>query len=184
MQKLKMGNSECLTFFDSGENAHLIDGDLAKKEKFTETFGNSFCIWSDQRWDITTESGSFRFNLGSGKDGVCHEIKAIGIKNVTSEFGEYRLEEIGKEFMSSETESKKEYILPKTVGGTKVHLLLGVKNSRIQPVLLRVLSSDIGVYLNPFKGVWGSRIILAGPSKFSLKLIMINKEKPYVLCTW
>ena len=60
---------------------------------------------------------NFRFNLGSGKDGICHKIKAIGIKNFTPEFGEYGLEEIGKEFMSSATELEEEYILPKTVGG-------------------------------------------------------------------
>ena len=36
-------------------------------------------------------SGSFRLNLGFGKDGVCHKIKAIGIENVTFEFGEYGL---------------------------------------------------------------------------------------------
>ena len=52
------------------------------------------------------------------------------------------------------------------VGGSKVNLLLGVKNTRIQPTLLWVLLSDIGVYLSPFKDVWGSRIIFAGPSKF------------------
>ena len=45
------------------------------------------------------------------------------------------------------------------VGGSKVNLLLGVKNTRIQPTLLWVL-------LSPFKDVWGSRIIFAGPSGF------------------
>ena len=73
---------------------------------------------------ITAESGNFQFNLGSGKDGIYHEIKAIGIKNVTLEFGEYGLEEIGKEFISSATGLEKNYILPKTVGGSKVNLLL------------------------------------------------------------
>ena len=58
-----------------------------------------------------------------------------------------------------------DYVLPETVGGTKVHLLLGIKNTGIQPVLIRVLSSGVGVYLPPFKDVWGSRIIFAGPSK-------------------
>ena len=56
-------------------------------------------------------------------------------------------------------------MLPKTVGGTKVHLLLGVKNTLIQPVLIRVLPSGVGVYLSPFKYVGGSIIIFAGPSK-------------------
>ena len=51
------------------------------------------------------------------------------------------------------------------MGGSRVHLLLGVENTRIQPVLLRILSSGVGVYLSQFKDVWGSRIIFAGPSK-------------------
>ena len=123
---------------------------------------------------ITAESGNFCFNLGSGKYGVYHEIKAIGIKNVTTKFGEYGLEELEKEFMSSTTESEKEYVLLKTVGGSRVHLLLGVKNTRIQPVLLWVLSSGVGMYLSLFKDVWGSRIIFAGPSKF---FTQANKEQ-------
>ena len=68
------------------------------------------------------------------------------MKNVTSELGEYGLEEIGKEFLSSAKELEKEYILPKSVGGSKGHLLLGVKNTRIQPVLFRILPSGVAVY--------------------------------------
>ena len=69
-----------------------------------------------------------------------------------------------------------DYILPKTVGGNKVHSLLGIKNTRIQPVLIKVLPSGVGVYLSPFKDVWGSRIIFAGPSKVLLKQTAISKE--------
>ena len=43
--------------------------------------------------------------------------------------------------------------------------LLGFKNTRIQPALLRVLPSGVGVYLSHFKDVWGSRIIFVGPNK-------------------
>ena len=46
-----------------------------------------------------------------------------------------------------------------------MHLLLSVKNARIQPILIKVLSSEVGVNLSPFKDVWGSRIIFSGPSK-------------------
>ena len=55
--------------------------------------------------------------------------------------------------------------MPKTVGGSKVHLLLDIKNTKIQPVLIKVLPSGVGVYLSPFKDVDGSRIIYAGLSK-------------------
>ena len=66
-----------------------------------------------------------------------------------------------------------DYVLPKTLGETKVQLLLGVKNTRIQPVLLRVLPSGVGVYLSQFKDIWGSKIMFAGPSKFFMSA---NKE--------
>ena len=59
------------------------------------------------------------------------------------------------------------------MGGSKVHLLLGVKNTRIQPILLRVLPSGVGVYLSQFKDIWGLRIIFAGPSKL---FTLANKE--------
>ena len=64
-------------------------------------------------------------------------------------------------------------VLPKTVGGTKGHLLLGIKNTRLQPALLKVLPSGVGVYLSPFTNVWGSRIMFAGPGKVFSKT---NKE--------
>ena len=32
MQNLRVGDSNCLTFFDSGANAHLIDGQMARQE--------------------------------------------------------------------------------------------------------------------------------------------------------
>ena len=37
---------------------------------------------------LTAESGSFRFNLGSGKEGIYHEIRAVGMNNVTMEIAE------------------------------------------------------------------------------------------------
>ena len=82
-----------------------------------------------------TEYGNFRFNLGPGEDKIYHEITAVGMRNVTSGFGKYELEEIGQECRFTANLTEKNYILPKTVGGPKVHLLLGVKNRRNQPVL-------------------------------------------------
>ena len=32
LQNLRVGDSNCLTFFDSGANAHLIDGRMARQE--------------------------------------------------------------------------------------------------------------------------------------------------------
>ena len=87
------------------------------------------------------------------------------MKDVTAEFGKYDLKEINQEYLNNASGAEKEYVLPKTVGGSKVHLLLGIKNTKIQPVLIKVLPSGVSVYLSPFKDVQGSRIIYAGPSK-------------------
>ena len=99
---------------------------------------------------VATGSRSFRFNLGLGQKGTYHEIRAIGMSEVTAEIPDYSLDDIGKEFMSTSTDQEKDYILPKTVGGSKVHLLLGVTNTRIQPSLLQVLPLGVGLYLSQF----------------------------------
>ena len=79
---------------------------------------------------IRTVYVSFQFNLGPGEDGKYHEITAVGMDNVTSGFGEYNLEVI-KEYKEYASSIELEYVLPQSVGGTKVHLLLGIKNTRI-----------------------------------------------------
>ena len=48
MQKLRIVNSDCLNFFDSGANPHLI-GKFSKEGKVAEDFRKSFCTGSDQR---------------------------------------------------------------------------------------------------------------------------------------
>ena len=74
------------------------------------------------------------------------------------------MKEIAQEFRGTASPTELEYVHPETVGGTKVHLLLGIKNTRIQPVLIRFLPSEVGVYLSPLKDMWGSRIIFPGPN--------------------
>ena len=96
------------------------------------------------------------------------------MENFTAGFEEYILYEVIREYTESATITELECVLPETVGGTKVHLLLGNKNTRIQPTLLRVLPSGVGVYLSPFSDVWGSRLIFAGLNKVFTKT---NKEQ-------
>ena len=88
MQNLRVRDSNCLTFFDFGANAHLIDGQLISN-KTTELVvigGGS----------IMTEYGGFRFNLGPGENKY-HEITAMGMESVTAGFGEYNLKDIAQE---------------------------------------------------------------------------------------
>ena len=130
MQNLRIENSDSLTFFDSGANANLIHGQLAEKEGLQLIYSNSTVLGVMGGGSIMTEYGNFRFNLGPGEYKNDHKNTAVGMRNVTAGFRKYDLEEIGQEFRSSVNPNDMSYILPKTVGGTKVHLLLGVKNTR------------------------------------------------------
>ncbi len=87
------------------------------------------------------------------------------MNSVTAEFGRYDLSEICEEFRMNAKPGEENTILPKTAGGSEVQLLLGIKNTHLDPVLIKRLPSGVGVYLSPFKDVWGSRIIFAGPHK-------------------
>ena len=49
------------------------------------------------------------------------------MRNVTAGLGQYDLKEIGLEFRATANPAEMNYILPETLGGTKVHLLLGIK---------------------------------------------------------
>ena len=57
----------------------------------------------------------------------------------------------------------KHEVLPPYVAGFEVHLLLGIKNTHLNPVLIGILPSGVGVYQSPFVDIFGSRIIFAGP---------------------
>ena len=47
--------------------------------------------------------------------------------------------------------------------------MLGIKNTNLDPVLVKILPSGIAVYRSPFKDVCGSRMIFAGPHKSFMK---------------
>ena len=85
--------------------------------------------------------------------------------NVTEGFGSYDLSEICQEYREQAEENEKNDVLPQKVGGSKVHLLLGIKNTNLDPVLVKVLPPGLAVYMSPIKDIFGSRRIFAGPYK-------------------
>ena len=78
-----------------------------------------------------TEYGSFWFNLGPGEDGKYHKITAVGMESVTAGSREYNLKNIAQAVRATASPVEMDYILPESAGGTKVHLLIGIKNTQI-----------------------------------------------------
>ena len=125
MKNLRVEDSNCLTFLD----VHLIDEQLARQEELQLISGKYSALGVIGGGSIRTEYGSFQFNFGPGEAGKYHEITAVGMENVTAGIGDYNLKEIAQEFKESASPTELEYVLPETVGGTKVHLLIGIKNT-------------------------------------------------------
>ena len=51
------------------------------------------------------------------------------------------------------------------MGGSEVHLLLGIKNTNLDPVWIKTLPSGVAVYQSVFKDIWDSYLIFAGHHK-------------------
>ena len=116
---------------------------------------------------LKTEYGSYQFNLGSGAEGEYHEISCVGMDLVTSKFNKYDLylSDIFSEYISLSDPNHPVPPLPKYVGGSEVHLLLGIKNTNLDPVWIKTLPSDAAVYQSVFKDIWGSDLIFTVPHK-------------------
>ena len=165
MQSIRIGEAVVLVFFDHGANIHIIDGELATKQNLQLVSDKPTALTVVGGKKIKTDYGTFRFNLGPGENEEYHEIECAGMNSVTAEFARYDLSEICEEFRRNANPGEENIALSKTAGGSEVQLLLGIKNTHLDPVLLKRLPSGVGVYLSPFKDVWGSRIIFAGPHK-------------------
>ena len=165
MQTIRIGGSEVLVFFGRGANIHIIDGSIAEKEGLQKVSSNPTSLTVVGGNKVKSDHGTYRFNLGPGENGEFHEVVCIGMDDVTAGFGSYDLSEITDEYRHQAGEEEKDVALPEKVGGSKVHLLLGIKNTNLDPVLIKILKSGIAVYLSPFKDVYGSRLIFAGPHK-------------------
>ena len=86
MQRLRIGQSECLTVVDSRANTYLVETSLATKESLQRLSECQTELGVIGGGTLTLESSNIRFNLGLGQEGIYHEIRAVGLDNVTSEF--------------------------------------------------------------------------------------------------
>ena len=51
------------------------------------------------------------------------------------------------------------------MGGSDAHLLVVIKNTNLDPVWIKTLSSGVAAYRSVFRDIWGSNLIFAGPHK-------------------
>ena len=173
MQLLNLRGRDVLAFFDRGANQHLIDGELAEDISLKAVSDESVSIGVVGGGKIWTKYGSYSLKIGPTEDGFYHEIVAQGISQMTASFPHYDLSQINKEVKKSGLLAKGTVILPKYIGGQAAGLLIGIKNTGIEPVLQFQLPCGLGIYKSPIMDKFGSRYCYGGPHEvFSV----INKK--------
>lgn len=173
MQLLKLQGEDCLTFFDRGANQHLIDGSMAERIGAKVLCDRPASLGVAGAGRIWTDYGRYSVYLGPTPVGKYHQITAQGISHVTEPFPHYDLAEVNKELKNSGYLPKKGLTLPKYIGGQRVNLLVGIKDTELEPQCLFQLPSGIGVYKSLFTDKFNSNICFGGPHNI---FTSINKK--------
>ena len=122
---------------------------------------------------VVTEYGMYRLNLGPTEKGMYHEFSCHGLSPITAKFDKHFFDGINQEVRESQLLSS-DVPLPSYAGGSKVHLLIGIKDAAAHPVLIATLPSGLGIYRSPFKDIFGSRICYGGTHESFMKNLSSN----------
>ena len=131
VKQLWIGGTNHIIFLDRGANVHLVQVKMAVASGFEVTSSLPTSLTVVGGGSVKTKYGSYRFNLGPGAGGKYHEISCVGMDSGTSKFNKYDLSEICSEYISQTDPNHTVPPLPKYVGGSEVHLLLGIKNTNL-----------------------------------------------------
>ena len=162
MQILNVKGKDMLVFFDRGANINLVDGELANDLDLKVMSRKTATIGGIGGTNSISNYGTYGLSLGPDEDGLYHEITAQGFQNLTSEFPKYDLKSINKEVRENKLLHKKAK-LPEYIGGQRASLLLGIKNTALEPILIASLPGGLGIYKSPFMDKFGSRYCFGGP---------------------
>ena len=167
MQWIQIGGSRCLVLFDRGSNVNLIDGPLAEREQLQVISDRPAGIKVIGGDEVSSQYGQYKVILGSKASGKFHALECFGMPSVTAKFGRHSLESINKELRLTSKHISPAENLPASVGGTQVHLLIGIQDVDLDPKYIETLPSGTGVYRSPFVDIFGSRVCYGGPVPLS-----------------
>ena len=169
MQWLKIRGVDFLTFYDSGASQHLIKGSMAEDANLKVITTRPSTLRVVGGGKVSSEYGSYKIGLGRTINGKVHEIVCQGMADITSDFPKCDLGPINDElkgYKKGNPVSRES--LPKEIGGTEVHMIIGLKDPALHPQLIFSLPSGIGVYRSKLTDKFGSTLCYGGPhSAFS-----------------
>ena len=161
MQQLRIAGEDVLTFYDSGANIHLVEGSLAERVGFTVLDDRCVSIGVVGGGQVWTEYGQYACILGPDANLQYHQVECQGLDRITSFVPEVDLQPLAKE-ASPTFYNGDQLRYPKTVGGDRVKLLLGIRSTALAPRLHYALPNGLGVYVSALLDINGSNVCFGG----------------------
>ena len=159
-QVLEINMTNCLIFYDSGSQGNLVKGSFAEQAKFKVLTPDPQMITGVGDRSMFTDYGVYSAIIGSESAGF-YEVISQGMTNITSTFPEYDYSVFHQEVWNY-GRLRRGTPLPSKVGGSDIDLLIGLKQTRLTPVLKFVLPSGLGVFECKFQDIYGSTIAFGG----------------------
>jgi hypothetical protein len=161
MQQLRIGGEDVLTFYDSGANVHLVEGSLAERVGFTVLDDKCVSIGVVGGGQVWTEYGQYACVLGPDASSQYHQIECQGLERITSFVPEVDLGPLASE--AAPTIYNGNLVrYPKTIGGDRVKLLIGIRSTALSPRLHCSLPNGLGVFISALLDIHGSNICFGG----------------------
>ena len=172
LQILNLKGYDVLTFYDRGSNQNMISGPLAEELELKVVTQEPAAIGVVGGGKILTEYGTYAVRLGPTETGHYHELTAQGLRRVTDTLPRYDLDQINT--MVKETGVlQRDTTLPKYIGGSPAQLLIGLKDTELEPWCVLQLPNGLGVYKSALKDKFGSNYCYGGPDRL---FTAVNKQ--------
>jgi hypothetical protein len=97
MQQLSIGGEDVLTFYDSGANIHLVEGELDERAGFTVIDDRCVSIGVVGGCQVWSEFGQYACVLGPDTDKKYHQVECQGLARITSFVPEFDLHPLESE---------------------------------------------------------------------------------------
>ena len=117
---------------------------------------------NESGWWTKYKCGVYNAVLGPSITGENRYLDCQGVNTIAGSLRKQSLKEVNKELRSFGLVDQ-HTPLPRYAAGGSVGVLMGKQDIQLDPVLIAVLPSGIGVYRCPFVDMWGSQIAYPGP---------------------
>jgi hypothetical protein len=168
MQQLSIGGEDVLTFYDSGANIHLVEGELAERVGFTVLNDRCVSIGVVGGGQVWSEYGQYSCVLGPDTDRKLHLVELQGLARISAYVPEFDLTPLQSEASSTFRDGNRLWY-PKSIGGDRVKLLLGIRSTSLAPKLHASLPNGLGIYISALVDIYGSNICYGGTHEIFTK---------------